>query len=559
MAKATKYKRLKGRRATRRKRLKQRGGQQSFVSKNGIYISGEAFKKVCKYNLDDRYTIIPFDTNVQEGDRVFIKRNDIDDFINTPPSKKVILVVHNTDQTFTDDDMKKVRPYITKVYAVNSEAKDVTQIPLGFRDDQYTPHKVLDEVKTTTAATDRSILCLLNFSIHGDATSDRTQTFNAFKNKQWIKEDTNNTPGLHLDHANPETIRLRKDFYAALLKTKVVICPFGSGKDTHRVYEALFYGAIPVIKTSFLDPMYTTLGGCWIVKDWSEVTEDECNKRWNNRVSPILNTDVEWWLSQTKMTGGQNTAPIISFISYGNDNFRESKKRILQEANDMGCFNGQIKVYSPDDLSQDFKNKVGYVLNESRGGGYMTWKPFIINDMLSKVSDNEYILYADAGCTLQKSGLPRLYEYIKMIAPESGKSVLTMNLISNKSADYELHEKRWTSSAIFDYFNVPINSKIGNSEQILSGFILHRKCSESINMIQKWLDVAQTRADLFTDQYNNESKEKYPEFHENRHDQSIFSMIVKIKPYNNTVVIIPEEIEDATITKSPVIASRKKY
>jgi hypothetical protein len=278
------------------------------------------------------------------------------------------------------------------------------------------------------------------------------------------------------------------------------------------------------------------------------------NKQSNNKVSPTLNTDIEWWLSQT-------IAPVISFISYGNDKFKESKKRILQEATDMGCFNGQIKIYTPDDLSENFKNKVGSVLNESRGGGYMTWKPYIINDMLSKISDNEYILYADAGCTLQKSGLPRLYEYIKMIASESGKSVLTMQLKTGKSVPnkLKLHEKRWTSSAIFDYFNVPIDGEIGNSEQILSGFILCRKSTESVNIIQKWLDVAQTRPDLFTDQYNNESQQKYPEFHENRHDQSILSMTVKTEPYKKTVVIIPEEIEDLTITKSPVIASRKKY
>jgi hypothetical protein len=83
-----------------------------------------------------------------------------------------------------------------------------------------------------------------------------------------------------------------------LRRTKFVICPFGVGKDTHRVYEALFFGCIPVIKTSFLDPMYDKLGGCWIVNDWSEVTEEECKKRWKKGSRKVNReaTDIKWWL-----------------------------------------------------------------------------------------------------------------------------------------------------------------------------------------------------------------------------------------------------------------------
>jgi hypothetical protein len=75
----------------------------------------------------------------------------------------------------------------------------------------------------------------------------------------------------------------------------LVICPFGAGKDTHRVYEALFFGAIPIIKSSFLDPLYKKLGECWIVNDWTDITEDACNKRWDaGGFKPFKNNTNEY-------------------------------------------------------------------------------------------------------------------------------------------------------------------------------------------------------------------------------------------------------------------------
>jgi hypothetical protein len=189
--------------------------------------------------------------------------------------------------------MDRVRPYVNKVYAVNSSASDAIQIPLGFRDDQYTTHSLLDNIKKES---NKDILCLLNFSV-GEGNNERVNALNAFKDYKWILKDTNNNPALHRNHKNKETERLREDFYKKLVRTKFVICPFGLGKDTHRVYEALFFGAIPIIKSSFLDPMYNKLGECWIVNNWSEVTEEACKNKWNTGGFKPFNNDVKFWLS----------------------------------------------------------------------------------------------------------------------------------------------------------------------------------------------------------------------------------------------------------------------
>jgi len=270
-----------------------------------------------------------------------------------------------------------------------------------------------------------------------------------------------------------------------------------------------------------------------------------------------------------RQKGGDSLIPgqTLSFISYGDDNFKAAKERIINEAKAMGCFDGQIKTYGPEDLSESFKTAVGDVLKQGRGGGYWTWRPYIFLDILSKMNDNDIFLYADAGCNLQVAGIPRLKEYIEMISPESGKSVLCMRLMDGSTyGEKGFLQKKWATTAIFEYFGIPIESDIGNSNQILGGVQMYRKCPESLAVVQKMYEIATTNPKLFTDEYSAMSKTTNPAFIDNRHDQSVFTMIVQTEPYKNTCVIIDDEIEinhgtpktESNKTSSPVIASRIK-
>jgi len=251
---------------------------------------------------------------------------------------------------------------------------------------------------------------------------------------------------------------------------------------------------------------------------------------------------------------GGGSGPTVSFISYGNENFKAARERIKKEAEQMGIFNGNIRVYSPEDLSPEFKATVGPTLNEARGGGYWLWKPYIINDMLSKLKEDDILLFVDAGCILQPAGLPRMKEYVDMISKDSGKCMLVMSL------EIEFPENNWTSSAIFEHFGVPSENARATSAQVITGMSMYRKCKESMALVAAWLKTAMEHPELFTDKFNEESKVKRPAFTENRHDQSVFSILVKSPPHNDHVLIIHEEIEgrNKNLSKRPIIAARKK-
>jgi len=251
---------------------------------------------------------------------------------------------------------------------------------------------------------------------------------------------------------------------------------------------------------------------------------------------------------------GGEAGPTISFISYGNETFKGARDRIKKQAEAMGIFNGTIRIYSPEDLTEEFKATVGPTLQEPRGGGYWLWKPYIINDMLNQLKEDDILVYADAGCDLNPAGVPRLNEYVKMISKDSGKCVLAMSL------EKEFPENNWTTSAIFDHFGIPPENARAISAQVVTGASIYRKCKESMALVSAWLKTAMENPELFTDKFNEEAKVRRPAFTENRHNQSIFSVLVKSPPHSDHVLIIDEEIEgrNKNLSKLPISAARKK-
>ena len=228
-----------------------------------------------------------------------MKVNDIPSFLKSPPSVPVTIVISNSDETFEDKLMESLKPYTTTVYAINCSAKGAKQIPIGFRDDAYTPHKDLTDILANTEFSgEKEILCLVNFLVETNG-GERQRALERFSEESWATVDKTYL-NYGLSKATiftiPETIQKRLDYYKNLKRTKFVVCPPGRGVDTHRVYETLFFGGIPIIKSSFLDPMYEKLGGCWIVKDWREVTEDECNRQWTAINRGAIMTDAAAWL-----------------------------------------------------------------------------------------------------------------------------------------------------------------------------------------------------------------------------------------------------------------------
>jgi len=224
----------------------------------------------------------------------------------------------------------------------------------------------------------------------------------------------------------------------------------------------------------------------------------------------------------------------IHFITYGNHVFENAKNRLIQQARDFYPFKS-IKGYGPDDLPEEFKQQFNTILNMKRGAGYWIWRPIILKQKLDEMNENEVLIYLDAGCHLNKQGMKRFNEYINMLE-QSDCGIMSFQMSGNKGPGGFEKEKRWTTKEIFNYFNVDINSDISNSGQYLGGILVLKKNKHLMDLMDLFIKTVYDYPLMFTDYYNNINQ--HHEFKENRHEQSVFSILRKL---HGSVVIDGDE------------------
>ena len=312
---------------------------------------------------------------------------------------------------------------------------------------------------------------------------------------------------------DPETIQKRRNFYKTLKRTKFAICPFGTGKDTHRVYECLLFDVVPIVKTSFLDKLYSKYN-IWIVKDWSEVTLESMN-------SYVHKNDINQY---------ENIISRVHFISYGDDNFTISRERIKIQAI-LSCLFKTINIYSPDFLDEPFKNDFKYLLSQKRGAGYWCWKYFILLETMKAVKENDWILYADAGCTLVQPRNEKLLDMIREM--EKNNKFISAYKLSGCTT-----EEAWTKNDLFIKLGIDEESDLRKSYQYIGGVFLiknNKIMRDLISNIKEFIKNNQTLVDDTPSTTKNADT-----FKEHRHDQSVFSLFRKL---NNEYVYMIERDE----------------
>ncbi len=206
----------------------------------------------------------------------------------------------------------------------------------------------------------------------------------------------------------------------------------------------------------------------------------------------------------------------VHFIGYGNDRFQYSKRRIRAEAEQYGLFSS-ISMYGPMDLSAEFRKIFHNVLNQSRGGGYWIWKFYIIKEALEKAKEGEFIFYLDSGSSLIPKTQSRFSQYMAMIE-RSDYDVLVHN-----GGPYT--EEYFLSGPILSLFDLRNSRKFLDSTQISAAFILLKKSYKSASLIDTALEILRIDRNLITVFYGDCCTTST--FRENRHDQSIFSVLLK--------------------------------
>lgn len=211
------------------------------------------------------------------------------------------------------------------------------------------------------------------------------------------------------------------------------------------------------------------------------------------------------------------------FITYGDDKYREQRKLLKKTALESSFFD-EVRIFNPSAIEPVFSKCFRSVLTLEKGGGYWIWKPYLIKKTLDELPDDDVLIYADAGCLINKNGKQRYLEYLALLK-ETETGTIAFQLPQK--------ENEFTKREVFDYFEAP--EELINSAQLTAAVILLRKCSHTTLLVNQWYDTLYENLFLFTDEKDDTIQ--YPAFIDHCHDQSIFSVIRKM----HGALVLPDE------------------
>ena len=192
-----------------------------------------------------------------------------------PPKNESILVSGHADEGITDELVEYYNPKTWFTVNKQTSLPNVHSIPLGITNDsgESDLHFVYGNldcmIQIMGEPKNDKNLVYMNFNID-TFPMERQSVFDMFKNNSWV------TVG-NIENS----ISGRTNFLREIRNNTFVLCPRGNGVDTHRMWETLYMGSIPIVKRDIAMDEFFDLPICFI-NDWTEVTPEflEAEKSW---------------------------------------------------------------------------------------------------------------------------------------------------------------------------------------------------------------------------------------------------------------------------------------
>jgi len=190
------------------------------------------------YKNNDLVFYINRDLIIKENDIIFSTTHFVEDLFQELDKIKnlnnIKLITHQSDEPITKNLFNKKPKCISKWYSTNVDYKNenLIPIPLGISNNpvKNPMKKDFSKIKINN---DPEMKMYINFQINTNY-KEREKIYKKFVNRDWTKVDK---PSKSLD------IYIKK-----LNQYKFILCPWGNGYDTHRFWEALYAGSIPITK-----------------------------------------------------------------------------------------------------------------------------------------------------------------------------------------------------------------------------------------------------------------------------------------------------------------------
>lgn len=187
----------------------------------------------------------------------------------------------------------------------------------------------------------------------------------------------------------------------------------------------------------------------------------------------------------------------------------------------------EVKLLNENDLDDYIKpivenniKKYGYDGQgyPTRGYGYWIWKPYIILQELNKLQEGDILVHLDIHC------------HLNIIKDKFDDILNELNSQSIILGNCGFNDYMYTTTKLRKHIEIQLKHKFTRKEllnvQYESGIQFIKNTEFSRNFIKTWFDLMLSGMDYVSDIYNND-KSNHKTFVENRHDQSVISLLYK--------------------------------
>ena len=270
---------------------------------------------------------------LQNENIVYCATHDVNQFFRSCQiSKPFILITHNSDGYITDNpryvntlephhhaDVSLMPENLHKWFGcmVEYQHEKIVSIPIGVENAMHFRNKeeiiINTSIQNNNKYSDK--LLFVNFKISNNYSerisaykSVEGKSFCTFSEKMFTEEQLNPpTEAFPPIHTEPYEF-----FTNEISKHKFVLCPVGNGLESHRLWETLYIGAIPITRRNLNYSFYEDKLPILMVDDWSEITEEFLIQKY----SEITN----------KLENGFYNLEMLNFSYWKNLILNESKK-----------------------------------------------------------------------------------------------------------------------------------------------------------------------------------------------------------------------------------------
>jgi hypothetical protein len=216
---------------------------------------------------------------------------------------RYIIVSHNSDYHVSPRPVtginfqfveRAVPSSVLKIYSQNCDvlSSKIRPLPIGLENPVWHQGKMEALERAIQVPGKKEHWLYMNHSVSTNP-DQRKEAYMMLGHKGWVTAERGKN-GDNFDHYIKQVGRHR-----------FMLCPEGNGLDTHRVWEALYMGSIPIVRRRVFMEMFARVLPMLIVDGWDQVTLPFLEHHWKrlkNRSRAAL--DFNWWWTMVENLGG---------------------------------------------------------------------------------------------------------------------------------------------------------------------------------------------------------------------------------------------------------------